>query len=80
VALRSTPEPLWLVEFRGARGLVRTTHLAKEAAIRALIAIDSVGGERVAVTTMERQGRFARRRESTSRGTTAVPANPKEPL
>jgi RNase P/RNase MRP subunit POP5 len=56
VALRSTPEHLWLVEFRGARGLVRTTHLAKEAAIRALIAIDSVGGERVAVTTMGTSG------------------------
>lgn len=55
-ALRSAPQRLRLVEFRGVLGLVRTTHLEKDGAIRALVAIDIMAGERVAVTTMGTSG------------------------
>ena len=50
------PERLWLVEFRHPLGLVRTTHLTKDAAIRAMVAIDTVAGERVRVTTVGTSG------------------------
>ncbi|TLZ73636.1 MAG: hypothetical protein E6K14_05095 [Methanobacteriota archaeon] len=55
-AIRSAPERLWLVEFRHPLGLVRTTHLMKDAAIRALVAIDAMAGERVRVTTVGTSG------------------------
>jgi len=55
-ALRSVPERLRLVEFHDPLGLVRTTHLRKDAAIRALTDIVSLAGERVRVTTMGTSG------------------------
>jgi len=54
--LRAAPDRLWLVEFENPLGLVRTTHREKEAAIRTLTSIESVGGERVRVTTMGTSG------------------------
>lgn len=47
---------LWLVEFENPVGLVRTTHLEKDDAIRALTAIGTVAGERVRVTTIGTSG------------------------
>ena len=55
-ALRAAPDRLWLVEFDDPLGLARTTHLEKDAAIRTLTAIGTVGGERVRVTTMGTSG------------------------
>ena len=55
-ALRSAPERLWLVDFRDPLGLVRTTHLEKDAAIRALTTIETMAGERVHVTTIGTSG------------------------
>ena len=55
-AIRGAPERLWLVEFRHPLGLVRTTHLMKDAAIRALVGIDTMAGESVRVTTMGTSG------------------------
>jgi len=55
-AIRVAPERLWLVEFRHPLGLVRTTHLTKDAAIRALVGIDTMAGERVRVTTLGTSG------------------------
>ncbi len=55
-AIRVAPERLWLVEFRHPLGLVRTTHLSKDAAIRALVGIDTMAGERVRVTTVGTSG------------------------
>src|SRR5439155_1022288 len=52
-ALRTTTPRLWLVDFAGTLGLVRTTHLEKDAAIHVLNDIGSVGGEQVRVTTVE---------------------------
>ncbi len=54
--LRGIPGRLWLVDFADPLGLVRTTHLEKDAAIHALIAIEAVSGERVRVTTMGTSG------------------------
>ncbi len=50
------PERLLLVVFRGSLGLVRTTHLERDAAIRALTAIQTMAGEGVTVTTMGTSG------------------------
>jgi len=55
-ALRTTTPRLWLVDFAGISGLARTTHLEKDAAIHALNAIGSIGGERVRVTTVGTSG------------------------
>jgi RNase P/RNase MRP subunit POP5 len=55
-ALRTTPLRLRLVEFADGSGLVRTTHLEKDAAIRAVNGIGSIGGERVHVTTVGTSG------------------------
>jgi RNase P/RNase MRP subunit POP5 len=55
-ALRATTPKLWLVEFTGSAGLVRTTHLEKDAAIRALTHIVTMAGEPVAVTTIGTSG------------------------
>jgi RNase P/RNase MRP subunit POP5 len=55
-SLRSTTPRLWLVEFDGTAGLVRTTNIEKDAAIRALNGIDTLAGERVRVTTVGTSG------------------------
>jgi len=55
-ALRTTTPRLWLVDFAGTLGLVRTTHLEKDAAIHVLNDIGSVGGEQVRVTTVGTSG------------------------
>ena len=55
-ALRTTTPRLWLVDFAGTSGLVRTNHLEKDAAIHALTAIGTMGGERVRVTTVGTSG------------------------
>ena len=47
---------LWLVEFTRSSGLVRTTHLEKDAAIQALNGIAMLGGEAVRVTTVGTSG------------------------
>ncbi|MGI0149982.1 MAG: Rpp14/Pop5 family protein [Thermoplasmata archaeon] len=55
-ALRATSPPLWLVNFAGTSGLVRTTNTEKDAAIRALNGIDVMAGERVRVRTVGTSG------------------------
>jgi len=55
-AFRASPGRPWLVGFEGSLGLARTTHLMKDAAIQALVRIDSVGGARVVVTTLGTSG------------------------
>jgi len=55
-SLRATTPRLWLVEFDGTAGLVRTTNVEKDAAIRALNGIDTLAGERVRVTTVGTSG------------------------
>src|SRR5437867_1902323 len=55
-ALRALSPRLWLVQFDGGSGLVRTTNLEKDAAIRALNGLDRVAGERVQVTTVGTSG------------------------
>jgi RNase P/RNase MRP subunit POP5 len=55
-ALRTTTPRLWLVEFAGSSGLVRTTHIEKDAAIHGLVHIETMAGERVRVTTMGTSG------------------------
>ena len=55
-ALRTTSHRLWLVDFARSSGLVRTTHLEKDAAIQALNAIGTLGGESVRVTTVGTSG------------------------
>jgi len=55
-ALRTMPLRLWLVDFARSSGLVRTTHLEKDAAIHALNAIGTLGGESVRVTTVGTSG------------------------
>ena len=55
-ALRAASPPLWLVTFVGTSGLVRTTNVEKEAAIRALNGIEAMAGERVRVQTVGTSG------------------------
>src|SRR5205823_14197657 len=55
-ALRALSPRLWLVQFNGGSGLVRTTKLEKDAAIRALNGVDRVGGEGVQVPTVGTPG------------------------
>jgi RNase P/RNase MRP subunit POP5 len=55
-ALRTTSPRLWLVDFARSSGLVRTTHLEKDAAILALNGIGTLGGEPVRVTTVGTSG------------------------
>jgi len=55
-ALRTISLRLRLVDFARSFGLVRTTHLEKDAAIQALNGIGMVGGERVRVTTVGTSG------------------------
>ncbi len=55
-AVRATTPRLWLVVFDGTSGLVRTTALEKNAAIRALNGIEEMAGMPVRVTTMGTSG------------------------
>jgi RNase P/RNase MRP subunit POP5 len=55
-ALRSSSPRLWLVAFEGTSGLVRTTNLEKDAAIRFLNGMDNVSGEAVRLTTLGTSG------------------------
>lgn len=55
-ALRGASPRLWLVTFAGTSGLVRTTNLEKEAAIRALNGIDVMAGEQVRIRTVGTSG------------------------
>ena len=47
---------MWLVGFEGTSGLVRTTNLEKDAAIRALNGIDAMAGQRVRIRTVGTSG------------------------
>ncbi|TLZ92987.1 MAG: hypothetical protein E6J98_04750 [Methanobacteriota archaeon] len=80
-ALRALSPRLWLVQFNGGSGLVRTTNLEKDAAIRALNGLDRVAGERVQVTTVGTSGtiRAATRNYLTSKDR-ARRGTAKEPL
>jgi RNase P/RNase MRP subunit POP5 len=55
-AMHALSPRLWLVDFEGTSGLVRTTNLEKDAAIRALNGIEAMAGESVRVTTMGTSG------------------------
>ena len=55
-AFRPAALRLWLIVFDGTRGLVRTTNVEKDAAIRALVAIESVAGDRVRIQTVGTSG------------------------
>jgi RNase P/RNase MRP subunit POP5 len=54
--LRATTPRLRLVEFEGTSGLVRTTHLEKDAAIHALVRIEAMAGVPIRVTTLGTSG------------------------
>ena len=62
-AVHALPDPLWLVGFEDPKGLVRCTHLRKDATIRALNALDSIAGEAVRVTTLGTSGTIRRATE-----------------
>jgi len=55
-ALRFAAPRLWLVSFDGTSGLVRTTNLEKDAAIRALNGVEAIAGERVRIRTIGTSG------------------------
>jgi len=57
------PDRPWLVDFRGAEGLVRATNLDRDATVRSLTALDAIAGERVRITTMGTSGTIRRARE-----------------
>ncbi len=54
--LHALPDPLWLVGYEDPRGLVRCTHLRKEATIRALTELTSIAGTEVRVATLGTSG------------------------
>ena len=56
MALRALSPRLWLVQFDGTAGLVRTTNVEKDAAIRALNGLERVAGERVQLSTVGTSG------------------------
>ena len=55
-ALRSAMPRLWLVTFEGTSGLVRTTNMEKDAAIRALNGVEAMAGQRVQIRTIGTSG------------------------
>ncbi len=55
-ALRSLDGNLWLVSFHDSKGLVRSTNIGKEGAIRSLNSIRLIGGESVEVSTLGTSG------------------------
>jgi len=59
-ALRDAAEPLWLVSFESPLGLVRSTNLRKDRAIRALQTVSAIAGEPVQVTTLGTSGTIRR--------------------
>jgi len=62
-AFHRMPDRPWLVDFRGAEGLVRATNLDRDATVRSLTALDAIAGERVRITTMGTSGTIRRARE-----------------
>jgi RNase P/RNase MRP subunit POP5 len=54
--LRALTPRLWLVDFEGTSGLIRTTNLEKDATIAALNRIDAMAGEAVQVRTVGTSG------------------------
>jgi RNase P/RNase MRP subunit POP5 len=80
-ALRSSSPRLWLVSFEGTSGLVRTTNLEKDAAIRFLNGMDHVSGEAVRLTTLGTSGtiRAATRKYANAKRQRASSSG-KEPL
>ena len=54
--MRALTPRLWLVDFEGTSGLVRTTNMEKDAAIAALNGIQAMAGEAVHVTTVGTSG------------------------
>jgi len=74
-ALRTTTPRLRLVDFAGTSGLVQTNHLDKDAAIHALTAIGTMGGERVRVTTVGTSGTI---RAATRKYLSRVDSPPRE--
>jgi RNase P/RNase MRP subunit POP5 len=81
-ALRSSSSPrLWLVAFEGTSGLVRTTNIEKDAAIRFLNQMDHVSGEIVRLTTLGTSGtiRAATRKYGSTKRPRAS-SSEKEPL
>ncbi len=80
-ALRTLSLRLRLVDFARSSGLVRTTHLEKDAAIQALNGIGVIGGEQVRVTTVGTSGTIrAATRRYLSRADNARREPGKEPL
>jgi RNase P/RNase MRP subunit POP5 len=55
-AFRPATPRLWLAVFDGACGLVRTTNVEKDDAIRAIVDIDMVAGDRVHIKTVGTSG------------------------
>jgi RNase P/RNase MRP subunit POP5 len=55
-AIHSIAGTLWLVTFRDPKGLVRSTNLEKEEAIRSLNALRAIAGESVTVSTLGTSG------------------------
>jgi RNase P/RNase MRP subunit POP5 len=80
-ALRLSSPRLWLVTFEGTSGLVRTTNVEKDEAIRFLNRMDQVSGEAVRLTTLGTSGtiRAATRKYGSSKRRGASSSG-KEPL
>jgi ribonuclease P/MRP protein subunit POP5 len=55
-AIRRSGARVWLVEYRDGLGLVRCGHLDKDATIAALRAIERIGEDSAAVTTLGTSG------------------------
>ena len=55
-AVHSLPDPLWLVGFEDPEGLVRCTHLQKDATIAALRGLAAIAGVAVHITTLGTSG------------------------
>ncbi len=62
-ALHGLPDPLWLVDFEDPMGLVRCTHLRKDATVDALTRLASIAGVTVRVTTLGTSGTIRRATE-----------------
>ncbi|HYM38709.1 MAG TPA: Rpp14/Pop5 family protein [Thermoplasmata archaeon] len=62
-ALHALRDPLWLVGFQDPKGLVRCTHLRKDATIEALKTMATIAGIPVRVTTLGTSGTIRRATE-----------------
>lgn len=62
-AVHALPDPLWLVSFESPEGLVRTTNVRKDDAVRALNGIDRIAGLAARVETLGTSGTIRRATE-----------------